>query len=215
MVKSMVCAMSAWKPTRLRPVHHLEQFHVAAPAMHAGPADLAFGGQPFAEALGDVAGFAEGLRRCVLVLAAGILRPFGGAGGRIDADRRRTGGFRDRAVCGRCGRLFHLGEEAAALLLVAHGGAAAGRRPDRRDQRSGAQTFGRQACRRDVPGRRRWNRCRCAAAKGTDRRRRSARHPLRRRRSDSSIVSRSMGGSESGPLPTSPGHMALWRAGKA
>ena len=65
-------------------VHHFEQLHVIAPAMHAGPADLAFGGEAFAEALGDGGGFAEGLGDAFGV-GVGIFGPIGGAGGGIDA----------------------------------------------------------------------------------------------------------------------------------
>ena len=77
-----------------------------------------------------------------LVLASGILGPIGGAGGGIDAHDAVFADLEIAQFAADAAGLFHLGEEAAALGVVAHGGAAAGGRPDGRDQRSGAQSFG-------------------------------------------------------------------------
>ena len=107
------------------------------PAMHAAPADFAFGGQAFAVAGGDVAGFAKcfGDQACV---AFGILGPLGGAGCGIDAHDA----VRPRAQLAQLARdaagFAHLGDEVAALFRAAHGRSAAGRRPNRRHQRADA-----------------------------------------------------------------------------
>ena len=112
-----------------------------------------------------------------LVLAAGILGPLGRRWRPNRCGRCRTGGCpRSRSLLPMRQAFSHLRQEAAALGFVAHRGSAAGRRPDGRDQRAGAQTFAMQACRRAASDRRRRNRYRCAAARGTDRRHRSARH---------------------------------------
>ena len=178
------------------------------------PADLAFGREPLAEVLGDGAGFAEGLGDA---LGVGLRDPW-------PIRRRwrpnrcarcRTGRIVQVAqLRGRCGRPFRTCvEERARVGCAAHRRAAAGGRPDGRHQRADAQTLATRASRPAAPDRRRTNRCRCAAAN------RNRSTPSNRTPSTSaaavrsSMVSRSMGGSESGPLPTSPGHMALWSAG--
>src|SRR5260370_1136506 len=72
------------KPESHRAVPHLQQLHLAAPAMDARPADLALGGKALSKVFGDCAGFAEGLRN-TLWIRVWVLGPFGDAGGGIDA----------------------------------------------------------------------------------------------------------------------------------
>ncbi len=64
------------KADGLRPVHHLQQFDHALPAVHASPADLSLGGETLAVIFRDDAGFAKGLRDA-LGVASGILGPIG------------------------------------------------------------------------------------------------------------------------------------------
>ena len=202
--------MSAWKPSGLGPVHHLQQLDHPPPAVHAAPADFAFGGEAFAVVFGDVAGLAERLGDAASVFPAGSLRPVGGAGRRVDADDavRPHAQFAQLLADG-AGFAAPGSRKLAALLR---------RSPSRSRRRSAAKPARRasrrpgcagRSCRQAASGRRRWSRCWCGARRGTDRRRRSARHRPRPCAVRSSMVSRSIGGSESGPLPTRPGHMAL------
>ena len=77
--------MSAWKPSVFGRSTASSSSTMLLPAVHAAPADFAFGGQPFAVIFGDVAGFAERLgdrlRDCLRDLAPN--RP--DAAGRVDA----------------------------------------------------------------------------------------------------------------------------------
>ena len=62
--------MSAWKPSVLGRFDHFQQLDIPLPAVHAAPADFAFGGEPFAELFGDVARLAE-VSAIFFVLPAG------------------------------------------------------------------------------------------------------------------------------------------------
>ena len=198
---------------RLRPVDHFQQFEHPPPTVHAAPADLALGRQPLAVILGDLAGLAEGLGDPLLV-ALGILAP-----SRLDA----AGRVDPHHAVGPHAQLAELLRDAAGLADLGQELPLRLRRcpwPSRR--RCGGQT-GATTCR--SPGsapralsasafdRRRSSRCRCAASK------RNRSKPSNRTPSTSaaavrsSIVSRSIGGSASCPLPTTPGHAALWKLG--
>ena len=56
----------------------LQRVHHGLPAVHAAPADLAFGGKALAIVLGDIAGLAPGLRD-QLGVCGGVLGPIAGA----------------------------------------------------------------------------------------------------------------------------------------
>ena len=66
-------------------VHGLEEVHHVLPAVHAAPADFAFGGEAFTGVFGDLTGFAEGLGD-EFGDALGIGVPGFDAGGAVDAD---------------------------------------------------------------------------------------------------------------------------------
>ena len=66
-------------------VHGLEEVHHVFPAVHAAPADFAFGGEAFTGVFGDLTGFAEGLGD-EFGDALGIGVPGFDAGGAVDAD---------------------------------------------------------------------------------------------------------------------------------
>ena len=133
--------------------------------------------------LGDVAGLAERLGDRLRV-ARGILAPSRRGSRPSRCGRRRTAGCRARAACGRCGRpCAPASRNFLRSSSLAHRRAAAGRRPDRRDQRADDQTASRRSCRPAASGRRRSRRCRCADRRGTGRRRRTSRRPRTRRRS--------------------------------
>ena len=103
--------------------------------MHAAPTNLAFGRQPFAEILRHAARFAERLRD-ELCVAFRILRPITHATRRIDADDA----IRTHAELAQLARdaagLEHLTDEIFAFLGAAHGRTAAGRLPDRGNDRA-------------------------------------------------------------------------------
>ena len=88
---------------RLRPVDHLEQLDIPLPAVHAAPADLAFGREPLAVVLGDVARLRGTCRR-----SSSCCRrdpspsPPGSPPNRCG--RRRSGGCRGRAASCRSRR---------------------------------------------------------------------------------------------------------------
>src|SRR5262245_14716889 len=99
--------------------------------MHPAPADFAFRGQPLAKLFGDVAGLIEGIGD-VLSVFLWLGRPFGGRTSRVDA-YDSVGANADLAERASNAATFaDLGEEILPRRIVAHGGAAASRRPDRR-----------------------------------------------------------------------------------
>jgi hypothetical protein len=179
--------------------------------MHAAPADLAFGRQPLAVARGDFASLAKRLGDQPGV-AFGIFGPLRGAGGRIDAHDS----VRPRAQFAQ----FAPMRQALRTCVTKRPLLRARPWPSRR--RWGATPAplpsdpgpARGLRRPGAPDRRRWHRCRNVRVEEEQI------HAIERAPSTSaaavrrSMVSRPMGGSESGPLPTRPGHMALWTRGK-
>ncbi len=164
--------------------------------------------------LGDVAGLAERLGD---PLAVGLRGPSTSRPRRRpsrSAPRRRAE-RPARAAAGRCGSPCGPGRETVLRsCLAAHRRAAAGRRPDRRDDRADDQVRASGPCRPAASARRPTHRCRRAARTGTGRSRRTSTPSTSAAAVRSSIVSRSIGGSESGPLPTTPGQAALCSFGK-
>ena len=120
---------------RLRPIHLFEQLEIPLPAVHAAPADLAFGGEPFAEPFRDRARLAEGLRD-LLRVAVRILGPLRRTRGRIDPDDARRSNPDVTQLLADLARFPDLRDELLALALVPHRRAAAGGRPHRRHQRA-------------------------------------------------------------------------------
>ena len=80
---------------RFWPADHLQKIDHVLPAVHAAPADLAFGRKALAMLLGDVAGLAESLRDRLLV-RGGMGGPIMHAGRRIDAHDAGAVGCRCR-----------------------------------------------------------------------------------------------------------------------
>ena len=124
---------------RLRPVDHFQQFDHPPPTVHAAPADFAFGGQPLAVILGNVAGLAEGRRRS----ASGCRpdRPTTRPRRRPNRSARRRWAERPaRAAARRCGTpLRPASRNRWRSFALAHRRAAAGRRPHRRHHRADLQ----------------------------------------------------------------------------
>src|ERR1019366_2438936 len=122
MVKSMVCAMSAWNPTvwgRSTISSSCTLWRqLCMPAQQISPS--AASRSPKLSAMEAASRKVWAMR---LVPAAGSLAQSAGLAA-------ESAGF------------FPLGEEAGALGGVAHGGAAAGGRPDGGDEGAGAQSFG-------------------------------------------------------------------------
>ncbi len=198
----------------LRAADQLEELDHPPPGVHAAPADLAFGGEPLAVVLGDVGRPARKVSAIFFCVARGILRPVGRAGGGVDADDA-VGADAELAELARRSRRPCAPASTNFLRSssLAHRRAAAGRRPDRRDDRADDQLLRAElvgellqvvVCRVDADVRDR---------RGRGRRRRTCTPSTSAAAVRSSIVSRSIGGSESGPLPTRPGHMALCTAG--
>ena len=77
--------MSAWKPSVFGRFTIFQQLDLALHAVHAAPADLAFGREPLAELLRDIARLPERLGN-LLRVARRILRPVRRARRRVDAD---------------------------------------------------------------------------------------------------------------------------------
>ena len=129
-------------------VGQLEQLHHPLPAMHAAPADFALGGEPLAVVGGDVARPGGRSRRS----SSGCLR------GRLSqspgpaAESMRTTPYgrtpSSRSRFGDPAALVDLLEELLALGLVAHRRPAAGRRPDRGDDRADRRARATAPCRR-------------------------------------------------------------------
>ena len=125
---------------RLGPIDHFQQLHHPLPTVHAAPADFAFGGQPLAEILGDVAGLAERVGDALLIGLRVPSTTVGGADGRVDPHDAVRAECPARAAAWRCGSPC---EPASRNCLrsssLAHRRAAARRRPDRRDDRADHQ----------------------------------------------------------------------------
>ena len=120
---------------RLGPADHLQQLHHARPAVHPAPANLAFGRQPFAVCLRNVAGSPK----CVgnpLGIAVGILGPVSRARRGIDTDDSVLPDAEIPQPLADDTRLAHLIEEALALLLPSDRCTTASRWPHRRNQRA-------------------------------------------------------------------------------
>ena len=145
------------KAERLRPIHHFQQFHHVPPAMHAAPANFAFGGQPLAMFLGDGAGFAECLGDAHGV-RQWILGPLGRTDGRIDAHHAILPDARSPSAFGRWRR--PCGPARRNVLLLSsfpwpnrrRSAATPAPRPNR------SASFGLPRDRPAASGRRRWNR---------------------------------------------------------
>ena len=123
----------------LGPSDGFQQLHHPLPAVHAAPADLAFGREPLAVRFGDVGGLAERLGDPLRV-ARRILRPVARARGGVDPDHAV---LPDAEIAKRAtdrAGFLNLRQEFLPIGFVAHCGSAAGRRPDRRDQRSDDQS---------------------------------------------------------------------------
>ena len=205
--------MSAWKPDVFG------RFAVPAspplpPAVHPAPADLALGRQPFAKAFGDVAGLRRKVSAISSVFAVGSLAQ----SATLAAESIRTTPPWpmpiSRSLPGNAAGLAHHVDKRCALRLAPHGRAAADRRPDWRHDRADFQVRARnlvgQPLQISSVGR--------VDAVCADRQGKSTPSNLLPSTSAaavrSSIVSRPIGGSESGPLPTRPGHIALCSCGK-
>src|SRR5262245_54642137 len=106
-----------------------------APAVHASPADFAFGRETFAEAFRNVTSLTERFGDSPRV-AFGILRPVRGARRRIDADDAVLADAEVAQFPADVTRLPDLGDEVPAVLIAAHCRSAAGRRPDGRHERT-------------------------------------------------------------------------------
>ena len=210
----MVCAMSAWKPRVCGRSTISSSCTLSPPAMHAAPADLAFGGEPFAEVFGDVAGLAESLRDALGVAGPGSLAHSAA----LAAESMRTMPY------WRISRSRSLRPMRQAFRTWARKRARSAASPMAEPPPVGGQTGAtsdpaRSPLEASLSARRaRSSSEESISVCGRDRKRST---PSKRTPSTSaaavrfSMVSRSMGGSESGPFPTSPGHMALCRAGKA
>jgi len=126
------------KAEGLRAVDHLQQLDHAAPTVHPAPTDLPLGSQLLAVVFGDGAGLAEGLGDLLLaLLGSGV--PGLDAAGRVDAHDAVGPHAQLAQAPGDAAALADLVEELLALLGGAHGGAAAGGRPDRRGDRADVQ----------------------------------------------------------------------------
>ncbi len=95
--------------------------------------NLAFGDDELAVVFGDVAGLGEGLGDQFRV-ALGVLVPGLDRGGTVDADPAGGADAEIAHLQADLAGLADLGQELTALLLGAHGGAAAGAGPDRGDE---------------------------------------------------------------------------------
>src|SRR5207245_11008409 len=183
-------------------LHHL------LPTVHAPPANLAFGREPFAKTLGHVAGFAEGLGN-QLGVAFGIVRPFAYAAGRIDPDDAVGPDAQHSELGGDAAGFENLGDELAPLFRGAHA------EPPSVGPQTGATTepMTNPLARTLSASALIWSSVALMLTCGSKRNRSTPSNfaPLTEALAvKASIVSRSMGGSESGPLPTRPGDMALW-----
>ena len=127
--------MSAWKPSDAGAVGEFEQLDHAFPAMHAAPADFAFGGKAFAMIGGNIGGEAKRLGDALLI-TFGILEPIAGAARRIDADDAVGPNAEFAQPFGDLAAFADLGEKIAALGFVAHRRPAAGAAPRRERRRS-------------------------------------------------------------------------------
>ena len=194
---------------RFRPADHLQKLHHVLPAVHAAPADFALGGEALAMLLGDVAGFAEGLGDRLLVLG----RDSSAQSWTPVAESMRT-----TPVCRMpMSRSWRAMRQAFSTIVrnCLRSSADPMAEPPPTGGQTGATTeptaspkpailsakpLGCRPCS---------NRSMCADRQETDRRPRIWRRWRAPPPSALSIVSRSIGGSESGPLPTNPGHIAL------
>ena len=147
--------MSAWKPTRLRAGRPLQQLDHALPAVHAAPADLAFGGEPFAVILRRCRGLLESLGDPLRV-ALPDPSPSRRDSRRSRCGRRRTCEPRGRAAFGRSRQAFRTCVEELLSLGLARplptrrrSAARPARRPSRRRALCG------RSCRPAASGRRR------------------------------------------------------------
>jgi hypothetical protein len=119
---------------RVGPIDHFEQLDHPPPTVHAAPTDLALGRQLLAVIGRDVA-------RLRKVSAIFFWLPSGSSShGSTPPPSRcgrcRAGGRPVRAVAGHVTPLANLPDEFRLFLRAAHGRAAAGRRPDGRDNRA-------------------------------------------------------------------------------
>ena len=197
---------------RLGAVDHLQQLQHPLPTVHAAPADLAFGGQPLAVVLGDLAGLAEGLGDPLLiahrVFVPGLhaARPSRSAPRRWAGCPTAAGARRCGSPCGPASRNF----ACSSALPIAE--------PPPVGPQTGATTvpISRFRARALSASWRIWSSLESMSMCGAKRNRSK---PSKRTPSNSasavrsSIVSRSIGGSAPGPLPTTPGQAALWSLG--
>ena len=99
------------------------------------------------------------------VLSVGILGPVGRACCRIDAHDAILRMPRSRSLLADGAGFADLGEKTSAILIGSHGGAAAGGRPHRSDQRADDKAARSRYFPQTLQIDRRWNRYRYAAAK--------------------------------------------------
>ena len=131
--------MSAWKPSVCGRSTISSSSIIRLPTVHAAPADLAFGGQPLAVVLGDLAGLAERLGDPLLVAlrVVATMRPTPQAESIRTTPLGRTPSSRSCWAMRQPLRTWS--RNFCAILAAAHRRAAAGRRPDRRDDRADLQ----------------------------------------------------------------------------
>ena len=120
---------------RLRPADTLEQIHHVFPAVHAAPADLAFGRKALPEALGHVASLGKSASDLRLV-AFRILRPVRHAARGINPHHPvRPGAELPQPLANAAG-LANLPDKLPAIFFAPHRRTAARRRPYRCNNRS-------------------------------------------------------------------------------
>ena len=128
------------KTQRLWPVHPLQEVHHPLPTVHAAPADFPFRRQTLAEILGDRARLGEGLGDLGLV-GLGIRGPVRHAARRVNAHHTVGSNAQFAQFAGNAAGLADLSHKSPAFLVAAHGRAAAGGPPNRRDDGADHKPF--------------------------------------------------------------------------